>query len=61
LGFASGTYLSPYGKISSSWKHEENRVLFEIEIPANMKARVLLPNGDKHEVCTGKYSFVVNE
>ncbi len=61
LGFASGTYLSPYGKISSSWKYEENRVLFEIEIPANMKARVLLPNGDKHEVCTGKYSFVVNE
>ena len=61
LGFAEGAYMSPYGKISSAWKYEAGQIRFEIEIPTNMTAEIILPNGEKHEVVTGKYSFAVKE
>lgn len=66
---------SPYGKICSSWRVEDNRVVFELEIPANSNARFFLPydvtecNVNNQQVAyntaglnlgSGKYEIVVS-
>ena len=66
---------SPYGEICSSWRVEDNRVVFELEIPANSNARFFLPydvtecNVNNQQVAyntaglnmgSGKYEIVVS-
>lgn len=43
LTHAKGYYISPYGRISSSWKLDGNKAVFDIEIPANTTAEIALP------------------
>lgn len=38
LGYLHASYDSPYGKITSDWKYEKNRIVYTFEIPANMTA-----------------------
>lgn len=57
IGFASATYNSPLGKISSKWEYKNNGIIYSIEIPANCTAEIILPNGEKHNVTAGKYTF----
>ncbi len=45
LGYATASYQSPYGKVISSWKYEGEKINYEITIPSNVKAKVLLPDG----------------
>lgn len=37
-------YLSPYGKIVSSWKYVGNKIIYDIEVPSNVFATLLLDN-----------------
>jgi alpha-L-rhamnosidase len=48
-----------YGKIKSAWKIEGDNFSYEIEIPANTKATVILPGKEKEPqpLGSGKYSF----
>ena len=39
----SAEYKSPYGLIKSSWKWENNRVIYEVVVPANSSATLYLP------------------
>ena len=57
LGHAKAVYKSPVGIISSGWKYEGNKVVYEIEIPSNTKAKIILPDGRNEEVVAGKYCF----
>ena len=57
LGHAKAVYQSPVGIISSGWKYEGNKVVYEIEIPSNTKAKIILPDGRNEEVVAGKYCF----
>jgi alpha-L-rhamnosidase len=51
-------FNSMYGKIKSSWKVEGDNFLYEIEIPANTTATVVLPGSiEKKELGSGKYIF----
>ena len=43
LTHASATLDTYYGKLSSGWKTENNKVQFDIEIPANTTATVYIP------------------
>ena len=43
LNEASGSYESQYGKITSSWKFAESDFVYDISIPANTTAKVILP------------------
>lgn len=54
---ASAYTISPYGKISSSWKIEGNEFSLDIEVPVNTKCMVTLPNGEESLVTSGKHSF----
>lgn len=59
LGYAKGSYTSPFGKISSAWKYTDDSVEFEIEIPANTQADIILPGGERHTVSAGKYTYSI--
>jgi alpha-L-rhamnosidase len=55
---ATATYESIYGKIVSSWKQNGEKTSYEIEIPANTTATVILPGSDEpKELGSGKYVF----
>jgi alpha-L-rhamnosidase len=43
LSYASASLQTSYGKLSSGWKIEADKILFDIEIPPNTIADVFLP------------------
>ncbi len=49
LNHAKAVYRSPVGEIVSGWKYEAGKVYYEITIPANVKAEVILLDG-RHEI-----------
>ena len=54
--FAKGSYKSIYGTISISWKKENNKISFDIEIPCNTTA-IFIFKETKKELEAGKYHF----
>ncbi len=40
--YASSEYQSIYGMVKSSWKKENNKIIYQIEIPANTKANIVI-------------------
>ena len=58
VNFAKGKYASIYGKIAVSWKKEKDKVLFNIEVPANVKATFIYKETFK-ELEPGKYEFSI--
>ena len=43
LKFATATYRSPYGTVRSAWKKRGKQLRYDITIPANTTATVVLP------------------
>lgn len=56
---ACGKYESVYGTILSKWKLEGNQFQYDCEIPVNTAAKLILPDGSKHQIGSGKYQFIV--
>ena len=52
---ARASYQSPLGKIVSGWKYEGEKVSYEIEIPSNTEAEVILPDGRIEVLTAGSY------
>ena len=46
ITFASASYDSPYGKITSNWKRDDRHFYLDVEIPANTTAHIYFPNGE---------------
>ena len=61
LGYAKAVYLSPLGKIESSWIYKEHKIQFEFLVPGNCTARVFLPNKEEYTVEAGKYIYTIND
>ena len=57
LGSMDCSYLSPLGRIRSAWRYEGDRVLYEIDIPCNAQAALLLPGREKQILGPGQYRF----
>jgi alpha-L-rhamnosidase len=63
LTWAKGTYESPYGTISSSWRKENGRFIYDISVPVGATAEVWLPSAEAEngytitETGSGKYHF----
>ncbi len=53
LSQASATLNSLYGPIASAWKMEENRLMLEVEIPANTSATIFIPADNSEMVTEG--------
>lgn len=54
LTHVNASYVSPYGKIVSEWKRNDNKLIWNITIPANTTATIKLPvafnvNVDKNQ------------
>ena len=54
---ASCSYNSIYGKVFVSWKKEGTKAKYEIEVPPNTKANLVLPSV-KEVLTPGKYEFI---
>lgn len=55
-----GYYDSVYGKVEVKWSVSENMLSYEVTIPANGEAVLILPDGDgerKEELGAGSYRF----
>jgi len=59
LGYAKGSFRSPFGEIRSAWRYEGDSIELEFELPANAEAEVILPDGSERHIATGKHSFRV--
>jgi alpha-L-rhamnosidase len=51
--YASASLDTYYGKLSSSWKVDGNKLSFDVEIPANTTATVFIPASDASSVFEG--------
>lgn len=58
IEFANGSYNSEFGKIKVSWKKEDGKICFEIEVPNNTSATFKYKNEVK-KLNFGKYKFVI--
>ena len=47
--------------IRTKWQRENQQVTFNVEIPANVIATLLVPGMDEKVVGSGKYTFTVND
>jgi len=54
--YAKAEYKSIFGNIKSGWKKENDNYVYEITIPANCKANVVI-NGKSEQVTAGTYTF----
>lgn len=55
LRYARASYLSPLGEIVSGWRYEGKKLVYEIEIPSNAEANVILPDGRREYLEAGRY------
>lgn len=56
--YAKAEYNSVYGKVVSGWKKQaDGAYSYEIVIPSNTVAEVILPNGRKEVCMAGRYQF----
>lgn len=54
---AERTYISEYGRIAVKWYTTDGQFQIDVEIPCNTTAAIRLPDGQIHEVGSGKYRF----
>lgn len=57
LQYAKASYQSPVGEIVSGWRYEGDNLFFDIEIPSNTEAEVILPDGKKEIFSAGNYTL----
>ncbi|MGN1348961.1 MAG: alpha-L-rhamnosidase C-terminal domain-containing protein, partial [Acutalibacteraceae bacterium] len=57
--YAKADYKSIFGLVKSGWEVKDGKTVFTVEIPANCTADIVLPNGEKKTVSTGKFTFEV--
>lgn len=59
LTHAEVEYDSVYGRVSSGWRKESGRLIFEIEIPPNCTADIILPGKESVSVSAGQRIFEI--
>lgn len=57
LHHAKARWDSPVGTIESSWRYEENKLLFEINVPK--EADIILPDGRNEHVEKGEHCYEI--
>ena len=55
--FARAEYKSVFGTVKSGWKKENGKYKFDIVIPPNCTADIILPDGRKQKARAGTYTF----
>ncbi len=60
LTYAKASYSSIYGKVVSGWQKAGDKILFEVEIPSNTTAEIILTDDAIYQVESGKHSFSID-
>lgn len=61
LTHASFTYHSIYGTVSCAWEKQNGQMMFDITVPSNTTAEVVLPNGIAETLTAGSKRYIVRE
>ena len=61
LGHAEARYLSPLGRIESSWRYEGDAIRYAFTVPAGAEAEIILPDGRSQRVGAGEYTFCIRK
>lgn len=61
VAWAKGTYQSPYGEISSSWKKDGSTFNIDVTIPANTAATVFIPAKKQAQIMVNGKSIKQNK
>lgn len=59
LGYASARYLSPLGEIRASWQYQGDGLIFDITVPCNTEATLILPDQRTMRLTPGTYQFTI--
>lgn len=57
LSYAKAAYASICGEVVSGWKRTDTGWSFDIAIPANVTADIILPDGTEKAVGAGTHHF----
>ena len=57
LAFAKAEYKSVYGTVSCGWEKRDGGYVYEVRVPANTTARLILPDGREQSLNAGEYKF----
>lgn len=57
LKHACAEYVSPYGKVVSHWEKTDGGTVYTVEIPANVTAKIILPDGKCEMVGMGVHIY----
>ncbi len=57
LSWAEATHRCPFGEIVSHWQIEDGMFILKVKVPFGTSALIELPNGEKHQVKSGEYTF----
>lgn len=57
LTYAKAQYDSIYGTVCCGWEATNSAYRFEVQLPANTSATIVLPNGEIHQVHSGTFIF----
>jgi alpha-L-rhamnosidase len=59
IRYASATLDSMHGRYEVNWQISGGRFVLRIRIPPNCSAKVILPDGETHDVVAGRHQFTV--
>jgi hypothetical protein len=57
LTYIKANHETIYGNISVEWERTDEKFHLMVIVPVNTKATVFLPDGESHEVYSGRYDF----
>lgn len=57
ITWVKGSVITPYGRIFSEWKNEDNHFSIRVEVPVSTQCTLILPNGEEHSLVSGSHSF----
>ena len=57
--YAKASYDSVFGRVESGWHKKEGTCVFDITIPANCTAEIVLPKGEAKSVSSGRYCIEI--
>ena len=57
LKYAKAEIMTPFGKALSEWKVENEIFSIAVEVPVSTTCELIMPDGGKEELASGKYTF----
>ena len=60
LEYANASYITPYGKLVSSWRKTLMKLHWEVTIPVNTTAELHFPDGKVQQTGSGLYTFDID-